>query len=299
LCRKFKIKFEIYLFLNAESEIIELVLPGRIYPAKLLLFGEYSVLEGASAIAFPLDTYSGKWGKGSLSAGAQDFFKFLKSFDFLDAAKIDWFLDQDFTFVSTIPVGYGLGSSGALSAACFDAFKNTEPESPELLQSKLAGIESYFHGQSSGLDPLCSYLDSCIIKTSDSVSVRKSVSLPGDLFLIDSGRSRSTAVLVELFKQKLEDENFEKAVLSLKTLGDRAIDALINDDFALFKSCFLEISKLQLMHFKEMIITDIEGLWKEGWASGDYFIKLSGAGGGGFYLGYGRPELNKNIIKIS
>jgi len=299
LCRKFKIKFEIYLFLNAESEIIKLVLPKRIYPAKLLLFGEYTVLEGASAIAFPLESYFGQWGKGPLPDGAQDFFKYLKGLDFLDTSKLDWFLDQDYTFISTIPEGYGLGSSGALTAACFDAFKTAEPGSHALLQSHLASIESYFHGQSSGLDPLCSYLNSCIIKTTDSISVKKSLALPKDLFLIDSGKSRSTSALVELFRQKLDNESFRKALVSLKSLGDQAISVLIRGDLTQFKICFQEISKLQLKHFSEMILPEIEDLWREGLSSSNYFVKLSGAGGGGVYLGHGMLEPGRTIVKIS
>lgn len=299
MCRKFKIKFEIYLFLKAESEIIKLVLPGRKYPAKLLLFGEYSVLDGASAIAFPLDIYFGRWDKGPLPDGAQSFFEYLKELDFLDVSKIDWFLGEGYTFESTIPEGYGLGSSGALTAACFDAFRKEETLSHKILQRHLAIIESYFHGQSSGLDPLCSYLNKCIIKTADSISVRKELSLPEDLFLIDSGKSRSTAALVELFKQKLKAESFNNAVLSLKTQGNRAIDALIKGDSAQFKSCFQEISELQLRYFPEMILPEIESLWREGLASGDYFLKLSGAGGGGFYLAHGALEPGKTIIKIS
>src|SRR5690606_14411558 len=69
-------------------------------------------------------------------------------------------------FDSSIPQGYGVGSSGALVAAIYDQYaknKITVLENltrEKLLQLKMifGQMESFFHGKSSGLDPLNSYL---------------------------------------------------------------------------------------------------------------------------------------------
>ena len=69
-------------------------------------------------------------------------------------------------FDSSIPQGYGIGSSGALVAAVYDRYANSKITILEnLTRDKLLKLkqifglmESFFHGKSSGLDPLNSFL---------------------------------------------------------------------------------------------------------------------------------------------
>jgi mevalonate kinase len=69
-------------------------------------------------------------------------------------------------FDSSIPQGYGIGSSGALVAAIYDQYatdkitvlENLTQEKLLKLKKIFGRMESYFHGTSSGLDPLNSYL---------------------------------------------------------------------------------------------------------------------------------------------
>src|SRR5690606_29823162 len=75
-------------------------------------------------------------------------------------------IDRGMYFDSSIPQGYGVGSSGALVAAIYDKYANNKITVLEnltrekLLQLKavFSQMESFFHGKSSGLDPLNSYL---------------------------------------------------------------------------------------------------------------------------------------------
>ena len=54
-----------------------------------------------------------------------------------------------------IPTGYGLGSSGAVSAAVYDLFfPGVAKLTLEQQKEDLAAIESFFHGKSSGVDAL-------------------------------------------------------------------------------------------------------------------------------------------------
>ena len=69
-------------------------------------------------------------------------------------------------FDSSIPQGYGVGSSGALVAAIYDKYahdkitvlENLTREKLLKLKTIFSEMESFFHGKSSGLDPLNSYL---------------------------------------------------------------------------------------------------------------------------------------------
>ena len=82
----------------------------------------------------------------------------------LDDLKRD--IDQNLHFDSSIPQGYGVGSSGALVAAIYDHYaddkitvlENLTREKLLRLKSIFSKMESFFHGKSSGLDPLNSYL---------------------------------------------------------------------------------------------------------------------------------------------
>ena len=75
-------------------------------------------------------------------------------------------------FDSSIPQGYGVGSSGALVAAIYDKYaqnkitvlENLTREKLLQLKSIFSEMESFFHGKSSGLDPLNSYLSIPIFK---------------------------------------------------------------------------------------------------------------------------------------
>ena len=69
-------------------------------------------------------------------------------------------------FESSIPQSYGIGSSGALCAAIYARY-TTEliPPSGSITQKDIkelrhifSGIESFFHGKSSGIDPLSCYM---------------------------------------------------------------------------------------------------------------------------------------------
>ena len=75
----------------------------------------------------------------------------------------------------------------------------------DYLKSALAMMESHFHGASSGIDPLISFLDSPV-KIVKGVTT-KVISLDHydcgvNLFLVNTGRPRRTEPLVNLFLEK-------------------------------------------------------------------------------------------------
>lgn len=270
------------------------MLSSQSFPAKILLFGEYTILNGSKALAIPFRDLSGKWSFEKLETESskvshETLHAFLKhsSEDYLDYDRLKKDIDAGLWFDSTIPHGFGLGSSGALIAALYETYglkRNSIPEN----KRGLAKLEDYFHGSSSGIDPLVSLIQKpLLIHSFDNVEIYENdINLEG-FFLLNTGKPRVTGPLVSIYQEKMKDPEFKRGcaeVLSREV--NFAVDAILgNDRSNLFHHLWL-ISKFQWEYFPEMIPTQMRGLWTRGLESGSYVLKLCGAGGGGFILGY-------------
>ena len=233
----------------------------------------------------------------------------LVSFDF-DALKKD--VEQGMYFDSSIPQGYGVGSSGALVAAIYDKYakdkitvlENLTREKLLKLKTIFSAMEAYFHGKSSGLDPLNSYLSlPILINSQDNI---ESTSLPsqntegkGAVFLLDSGSTGETAPMVQLFMEKMKQEGFRSM---LKNQFIKHTDACVEDFVnGNVKSLFLNLKQLShvvLDNFKPMIPAKFHQLWQQGIETNDYYLKLCGSGGGGYILGFAQDfDKAKSALK--
>jgi mevalonate kinase len=264
------------------------------YPAKILLLGEYTILNGSKALAIPYNELSGKWSFEKLDTelamiSHEALRAFLKhnSEDSLDNERLKKDIERGLWFDSTIPHGFGLGSSGALIAALYETYGLKKHS---ILESKqaLAKLEDYFHGSSSGIDPLVSLIQKpLLIHSFDHVEIyEQSINLNG-FFILNTGKPRVTGPLVSIYQEKMKDPEFKRGcaeVLSREV--NFAVDGILSNDRSnLFHHLWL-ISKFQWEYFPEMIPTQMRGHWSRGLESGDYILKLCGAGGGGFILGY-------------
>ena len=260
------------------------------YYSKLLLFGEYTIINGGHALAIPFEKYFGQWQLGDEGQNLNAFFEFLRNMEDAQHDLLVKAASKGMYFDSSIPSGYGCGSSGALTAAVYDQFFTHKQFDVTNLKQKLASIESFFHGKSSGLDPLVSYLNRAIFYSKDKIEV---LDLPNhrDLFfLLDSGIERTTSKWVDVFlKKKERSQAFNEQLDILNTYNEKAISAYILNDGANLFECVKHISLLQRNHFEEMIPENIKKEWDKGIDSEDYYLKLSGAGGGGFFLGFHNP----------
>ena len=270
------------------------MLNSRCYAAKILLFGEYTILNGSKALAVPYHDYSGRWTfEDSTSSLAQNSREALRSFlshtseTYLDYPRLKSDIENGLWFNSSIPNGFGLGSSGALIAAIFETYGRT---GDHLIDDKfsLAKLEDYFHGSSSGIDPLVSLLQKpLLIHTSDHVEVLNSEINLNGFFLLNTGRPRNTGPLVNIYREKMKDPEFKRGcaeVLSREV--NFAIDEVLQGNRTTLSHHLWLISKFQWESFPEMIPTQMRSLWAKGLDSGDYILKLCGAGGGGFVLGF-------------
>lgn len=281
-----------------------------LFYAKILLFGEYGIIEDSQGLTLPYSFYKGTLKFSELSS---DFEKKsnenLKSFsDYLqnlalpenfklnvDEFKAD--ISKGLYFDSNIPQGYGVGSSGALVAAIFEKYskikRNPENVSKEELKDlkKVFGqLESYFHGKSSGIDPLICYMNlPILIENKENVD---KVALPanegkGAIFLIDSGMTGETGPMIQIFFEKMKTEGFRKTLKEeFIRYNNACIDTFLKKDLNPF---FRNLKKLSLWayeHFKPMIPESFYNVWKKGLETNAYYLKLCGSGGGGYILGF-------------
>lgn len=273
-------------------------------PGKLLLFGEYTVLLGSTALALPLPHFFGEWATGTATPG-QDLTAFtahLQQLDEeghllapLDTQRFRQEVKAGLYFSSSIPVGYGAGSSGALCAAVYERYANPaigKENTAELhiLQQQLAQLESYFHGESSGADPLICYLQRPLLlgqKTVKPATVAPQSENRGLFFLVDTGISRRTAPLVQHFKAKCKDEHFrELALRQLATPTTTATYAYLEQNTAQLQRALLQISMAQIDLLSDFIPAAFRTAWAKGLKTHQFYLKLCGAGGGGFLIGY-------------
>jgi len=259
----------------------------RSYPAKLLLFGEHTVLVGSSSLAIPLPHYTMSWVEksGDHPSWLEAYTKYLieKCSDIIDTDHLQAWI-QEHTIESNIPIGYGLGSSGALTAAIYDICgSDTDHNDYAGHQSQMARMESFFHGQSSGFDPLVSYVDHPVLRTKESIKVAASkVSLDLDIALVDSGKPRAGRELIQRFLQAYEKDEaaFAPLIQMNSAISEHVYHGKTSDIFHTIK----EISKIQLQLMGFLITPEMKALWEKGLASEDYVMKICGAGGGGYFL---------------
>ena len=215
-------------------------------------------------------------------------------------AKFKKDIEEGMYFDSSIPQGYGVGSSGALVAAVYDKYANDKitvlenltREKLVQLKTIFAQMESFFHGKSSGLDPLNSYLSiPILINSKDNIEATgiptQSLEGNGAVFLLDSGIVGETAPMVNIFMENLKDQGFRNMLKSqFIKYTDSCVENFLQGDMkSLFKNT-KELSKVVLSNFKPMIPEQFHQIWQNGIETNDYYLKLCGSGGGGYILGF-------------
>ncbi len=274
----------------------------RNYPAKLLLFGEHVLLLGASALSVPVPAFNGQWEQASPKADIRGLQMRLSEFadndlwkevSGMDVAQLKKDLLYGLFFRSNIPVGYGLGSSGALCAAIYDRYCRTKTSDLVALKTVFAQMESFFHSASSGIDPLTSYLNKpLIIKNKTEVSVAEMAEWQDDrpvVFLLDTNLPRQTGSLVQWFLEQSGDAVFsEKINAELLPAHEATVQAWLNADGNNFWQNLRRVSRFQFEHFYPMIPTTVKNFWQNNLDNEDFIMKICGAGGGGFMLGFAK-----------
>lgn len=267
------------------------------FPAKILLFGEYSLVMGGDGLAVPYFEYSARlsfeesafqgFSNKSIQAIHDNYKQQVGQYAFLDLEKMEKDLKHGLWLNSNIPTGYGLGSSGALIAALYDRYKKDAEENISLLMDRLAMMEGILHGTSSGVDPLVCLLQKAIhVKGSKEVEVLDEVpkSSACKMFLLDTHVKSTTKNLVDWFKVRLEENDFAKSTRSdLVQTGNSIINQLISSK-EIPKELLEVLSRFQHDYLRMMVPVDFRKHFMAGLKSGDFVLKLCGSGGGGYLL---------------
>jgi len=289
---------------------------GPLFYAKILLFGEYGIIKDSKGLAIPFNAFKGALRfqedasseiASSSNSHLKSYAAYLKnqvaeqrldvSFDF---ERLDADLEKGMYFDSSIPMGYGVGSSGAIVAAIYDRYADEKVsvlgsltrDKLLTLKGQFAIMESHFHGTSSGLDPLNSYLSlPILIHAKDHV---ESTPIPsqnqagkGAVFLLDSGITGETAPMVQLFMENLKNKQFEEVMREqFVQYTDACIDHFLSGNIRSLFSDLRKLSGVVFDHFKPMIPMNFHDIWKKGLETDTYYLKLCGSGGGGYFLGF-------------
>lgn len=288
---------------------------GPLFYSKILLFGEYGIIKDSKGLSIPYNFYNGALKvdenpSDEAIKSNQSLRKFvayleqlqteqptLVTFN-LELLKSD--VERGMYFDSSIPQGYGVGSSGALVAAIYDKYaqdkitvlENLTREKLLQLKTIFSQMESFFHGKSSGLDPLNSYLSiPILINSKDNIEATgipsQSAYGKGAVFLLDSGIVGETAPMVNIFMENLKDQGFRTMLKSqFIKYTDACVENFLGGDMKSLFSNTKKLSKVVLNNFKPMIPEQFHGIWQEGIDSNDYYLKLCGSGGGGYILGF-------------
>ena len=157
------------------------MIKDSLYYGKILLFGEYGIIQDSMGLSIPYTDYNGKFlfENNTVESNKSNqllinFYNHLLALQSkkglpcnLDLTQLKSDLDKGLHFDSSIPQGFGIGSSGAIVAAIYDRYciKNkigaeSQISNENILELKniFSKLESYYHGTSSGLDPLICYL---------------------------------------------------------------------------------------------------------------------------------------------
>lgn len=310
---------------------------GKEFHAKIMLFGEYGVICNSMGLTVPFQEFKGRLNfidhvpesihdfATKSNKSIRNFFSFLKKLQDrkelkfkVDIKLFESEIEEGLFFESNIPQGFGIGSSGALVAALYDRYaldkinnrKNLNPLRIKKLKDVLAQMESYFHGKSSGLDPL-----NCYMKQPLLIQANKEIDKIGlemadkenrkGMFLIDTGTIGETGPLVNYFMEQCQNDTFFKSLQTeMIPASDSCIRSFIKGEVKEFYKNIKELSKYLLINFAPMIPEPFRDIWKKGLETSVYYLKLCGSGGGGYLLGfaedldYAKQMLEKLDVKI-
>ena len=286
-------------------------MPNPLFYAKILLFGEYGIIENSQGLTLPYSFYKGCFKFSTLESefekksneSLKKYWEYLAELELpeqfrLDLPALKKDIENGLFFDSNIPQGYGVGSSGALVAAIFDRYSVVQHKPEEIGKNELkelkkvfGELESFFHGKSSGIDPLICYMNlPILIENKENVG---RVEIPeenegkGAIFLIDSGVVGETGPMVQIFFEKLKNEGFRKTLKEeFIKYNNACIQSFLNKEMTPFFKNMKALSKWAYEHFRPMIPDNVFNAWKKGLDTNAYYLKLCGSGGGGYILGF-------------
>ena len=271
------------------------------FNSKILLFGEYGIMHDSDALSIPYKRFNGFLAKSNTltedqkksNRNIESLYEYMIQEEYLgdiiNSNNLKEEIDSGLYFESNIPIGSGLGSSGALVSSIISRYSKVDLKSFSNAELKkiMSLIESKFHGNSSGFDPAVSYFNKPMLYSNQKIKPIDIIAFKNfKVYIIDSRIESSTKKMIKTFEDKMIDSEF-RLFFNNKfiTNTNQCIDHLINTP-ELFRNSIKELSNDTYNNFHEMIPNNIKNKWKEGIRNDSYYMKLCGSGGGGFFLAY-------------
>ena len=271
------------------------------FNSKILLFGEYGIMHDSNALSIPYKKFNGSLSKSDhlsedqkiSNRNIESLYKYIIQEDYLNdiinSDNLKEEIDSGLYFDSNIPIGSGLGSSGALVSSIISRYSKVDLKSFSNSEIKkiMSLVESKFHGNSSGFDPAVSYFNKPMLYSNQKIKLIERIAFKDfKVYIIDSQIDSSTKKMIKVFEDKISKSKF-RLFFNSKFINNtnQCIDHLINTS-KLFRDSVKELSNDTLHNFQEMIPEKLKNKWKEGIKNDSYYMKLCGSGGGGFFLVY-------------
>ena len=271
------------------------------FNSKILLFGEYGIMHDSNALSIPYKKFNGSLSKSNhlsedqkiSNRNIESLYEYIIQEDYLNdiinSDNLKEEIDSGLYFDSNIPIGSGLGSSGALVSSIISRYSKVDLKSFSNSEIKkiMSLVESKFHGNSSGFDPAVSYFNKPMLYSNQKIKLIERIAFKDfKVYIIDSQIDSSTKKMIKVFEDKISKTEF-RLFFNSKFINNtnQCINNLINTS-KLFRDSVKELSNDTLHNFQEMIPEKLKNKWKEGIKNDSYYMKLCGSGGGGFFLAY-------------
>ena len=271
------------------------------FNSKILLFGEYGIMHDSNALSIPYKKFNGSLSKSNhlsedqkiSNRNIESLYEYIIQEDYLNdiinSDNLKEEIDSGLYFDSNIPIGSGLGSSGALVSSILTRYSkvNLKSFSNSEIKKIMSLVESKFHGNSSGFDPAVSYFNKPMLYSNQKIKLIERIAFKDfKVYIIDSQIDSSTKKMIKVFEDKISKSEF-RLFFNSKFINNtnQCINHLINTS-KLFRDSVKELSNDTLHNFQEMIPEKLKNKWKEGIKNDSYYMKLCGSGGGGFFLAY-------------
>ncbi|AJA90476.1 mevalonate kinase [Borreliella chilensis] len=269
-------------------------------PSKILFLGEHSAVYGFPVIGATVPIYmdlvyklSKDWkylGKPSIRLNS------LISFIVSNYNKVN---PIEFTVISEIPIGVGLGSSASLSL-CFAEYITNHFEYKDCNKILLANqIEDIFHGKSSGMDiGLIELGGTFYLEKKEGVLNFKKVGNSSFYFLVGAIKRDFTTkeIVVNLKKRVLANPDL---FVFIKKLGSAVNNASVffqnNDVYSLANEMNFAHYCLKCLGLSN---DTLDWLIRKGLKLGALSGKLSGSGKGGAFIFLFESQQKANLVKI-
>lgn len=166
-----------------------------------------------------------------------------------------------------------------------------------MLKVLYSRMESYFHGKSSGIDPLVIHFNKPVLIDENKIKcLEPAFNLIEEgihLYLLDSGIARNASGMIETFQREFQDETFRDKFRESYLPILNQIKTKAENQESVGLDLIKTLSGQQINFFRKLIPDPVFRVWQKCLSTNHTCIKVLGAGGGGYFLVFSLKELKE------